>query len=111
MRRRFISTLPFFTLLCGQKKAKVLPGDDASCLNLYRPESPRILGVPDDFLDRGGFGFRGHAPLPDGVDDPWALLAIPLDEPGVVPAVADANSAQWILKVGLGDEFVDKMIR
>ena len=22
------------------------PGDDASCLNLYRPRQPRILGVP-----------------------------------------------------------------
>ena len=26
---------------------RVLPGEDASCLNLYRPESPRILGVPE----------------------------------------------------------------
>jgi hypothetical protein len=42
--------------------------------------------------------------LPAGVDDPWGLLAIPLESPDVVPAVADANSAQWILKVGLGDE-------
>ena len=26
------------------------PGDDASCLNLYRPQNPRILGARADFL-------------------------------------------------------------
>jgi len=79
------------------------PGDDASCLNLFRPGQPRILGVPDDFLARGGFVFKAHLPLPAGSDDPWALLAAGPDGTGAVPAVADANSAQWILKVALGD--------
>jgi len=82
-----------------------LPGDDASCLNLYQPEDPRLLGVPGDFIERGGFGFASTLDLPPGEENPWKLLSMPLEE-GVVPAIADANSAQWILKVGLGKELV-----
>ena len=82
-----------------------LPGDDASCLNLFQPESPSVLGVPVDLRERGGFAFKSHWPLEAGEEDPWALLQRPL-EPGVVPAFADANSAQWILKLGLGDDIV-----
>ena len=37
---------------------RVLPGEDASCLNLYQPESPRVLGVPETLVDRGGFVFQ-----------------------------------------------------
>ena len=31
---------------------RVLPGDDASCLNLYEPRQPRILGVGHEFVSR-----------------------------------------------------------
>ena len=82
---------------------RVLPGDDASCLNLYRPERPRVLGVPPEMVRRGGFRFQKRVELPPGEDDPWKLLELDLG-PGVVPAVADANSAQWILHLGLGGE-------
>jgi ABC-type lipoprotein release transport system permease subunit len=36
------------TLLAGSEIAGLaeVPGDDASCLNLYRPRRPRLLGVP-----------------------------------------------------------------
>lgn len=85
---------------------RVLPGDDASCLNLYRPEKPRVVGLPADVLTRGGFTFKAAEPVPEGTSA-WTLLERPveLDADGVpvIPAVADANSAQWILKVGLGD--------
>ena len=37
---------------------RVLPGEDASCLNLYQPQKPRILGVPSDLIKRGGFQFQ-----------------------------------------------------
>ncbi|HET9481187.1 MAG TPA: ABC transporter permease, partial [Candidatus Polarisedimenticolia bacterium] len=33
------------------------PGDDASCLNLYRPDRPRLLGAPPEMVRRGGFLF------------------------------------------------------
>jgi len=77
---------------------RLLPGDDASCLNLYRPQRPGILGVPSEQIERGGFEFA--AALSDE-PNPWELLEMEL-EPGVIPAIGDANSVQWILKLGLG---------
>ena len=79
---------------------RLLPGEDASCLNLYRPQKPRILGASKDFIDRGGFQFQGTAVAKE---NPWELLEDEL-EPGVIPAIGDYNSVQWILHLGLGDE-------
>ena len=79
---------------------RLRPGEDASCLNLYQPERPRLLGVPPAFIERGGFSFRAIAAK---IEEPWRLLEQPL-EPGVIPAIGDANSVQWILHLGLGDE-------
>ena len=79
---------------------RVLPGEDASCLNLYRPQKPRILGVSRDFIERGGFQFQGTTVAKE---NPWELLEDEL-EPGVIPAIGDYNSVQWILHLGLGDE-------
>ncbi len=83
---------------------RLLPGEDASCLNLYQPEKPRVLGVPAGQIERGGFTFQV---LPDDADDenPWTLLN---SDPGpnVIPAVADFNSAMWILHKQLGDDIV-----
>ena len=79
---------------------RVLPGDDVSCLNLYQPERPRILGVPRQQIERGGFRFRQ---LAEGRAAPWTLLDDDLDD-GVVPAFGDFESMTWILKLGLGDE-------
>ena len=79
---------------------RLLPGEDASCLNLYRPQKPRILGASNDFIERGGFQFQGTTVT---TENPWELLDDKL-EPGVIPAIGDYNSAQWILHLGLGDE-------
>ena len=79
---------------------RVLPGEDASCLNLYRPQKPRILGVSEGFIERGGFQFQGTTVAKE---NPWELLEDEL-EPGVIPAIGDYNSVQWILHLGLGDE-------
>jgi hypothetical protein len=93
--------------------ATVLPfratsGDDASCLNLQRPLTPRVLGVPRALIERGGFAFARHLRLPHSEGNPWWLLEHDLVEAAsptaVVPAFADEASAQWNLKVGLGDE-------
>jgi putative ABC transport system permease protein len=78
---------------------RLLPGDDASCLNLYRPERPRLLGVPPEIAEHD-FRFRKTI---EETASPWSLLAKDLG-PGVIPAVADEASATWILKLGLGDE-------
>ena len=79
---------------------RVLPGEDASCLNLYRPQKPRILGVSEGFIERGGFQFQGTTAAQE---NPWELLENEL-EPGIIPAIGDYNSTQWILHLGLGDE-------
>ena len=83
---------------------RVLPGDDVSCLNLYIPQTPRILGAPAEFVQRGGLPFRQTLPLtPDERTNPYRLLQRDLG-PGVIPAIGDFNSAQWILHKRLGDD-------
>ena len=79
---------------------RLLPGEDASCLNLYRPQKPRILGASHDFIERGGFQFQGTTAAKE---NPWELLQDEL-EPGVIPAIGDYNSIQWILHLGLGED-------
>lgn len=82
---------------------RLLPGEDASCLNLYRPEKPRILGVPPAMIRRGGFGFQA---LPEmHPENPWELLEDTLS-PEVIPALADYNSAMWIMHLQRGDDLV-----
>jgi ABC-type lipoprotein release transport system permease subunit len=83
---------------------RIQPGDDASCLNLYQPLKPRVLGAPASLIERGGFAFAGHvAPRSDTErDNPWTLLDRTFED-DAIPAILDANSAMWILKVGLGD--------
>ena len=83
---------------------RLRPGDDASCLNLYAPEHPRILGATDALIERGGFRFE--ATLAESAAEkanPWLLLRRDFG-PGVVPVFADANTAQWILHRGLGED-------
>jgi putative ABC transport system permease protein len=80
---------------------RVKPGDDASCLNLYRPGQPRVLGVPRSLIDRGGFAW---AAAPRDSDNPWRLLAddMPPDADGIarVPVVMDKNTAAYSLHLG-----------
>jgi hypothetical protein len=83
---------------------RLLPGDDASCLNLYRPEKPRILGVPQTQIQRGGFEFQDTVELKgEEENNPWLLLNRSL-EPGVIPAIGDYNSVLWILHLGLNKD-------
>lgn len=88
------------------KEARVIPfrvlaGEDVSCLNLYQPQKPRILGVTADQTERGGFRFQ-KVVRPS--DNPWGLLEEDLG-PGIIPAFGDANSVLWILHLGLGEHF------
>ncbi len=94
---------------------RLLPGDDASCLNLYVPANPRIIAPRDAFLDEGRFVFSGSlAETPEEEANPWLLLR--RQEPdGAIPVVADANSMTYVLHRGLGDDIViergDRTIR
>jgi len=79
---------------------RLLPGEDMSCRNLYQPGRPRILGVPDAQIARGGFRFQG---LESESEEPWSLLHEDLG-PGVIPAFGDAGSVLWILHKSLGED-------
>lgn len=101
---------------------RLKPGEDASCLNLYQPENPRILGIPVGAMEPaggspgegpGGFRFRGRLHVEDPAterlleEDPWRLLSPGVLPPeildGAVPVIGDYASVRWILKLGLGD--------
>jgi len=72
-------------------------GDDVSCLNVSRPAQPRLLGVPDQLVERGGFRLITGGDTPGG----WrALRSRPSH--GGVPAFGDAASVQWTLRSRLG---------
>ena len=81
---------------------RVQPGDDASCLNLYKPLKPRVMGVSKALIERGGFHFAASLAKADAEKtNPWLLLRG--IEENAIPAIIDANTAQWILKVELGE--------
>jgi ABC-type lipoprotein release transport system permease subunit len=85
---------------------RLRPGDDASCLNLYRPSQPRILAPTDGFRREGRFSF-GSALDAEGESksNPWLLLDREFKD-GAVPFVGDANSAAYVLHVGVGEDFM-----
>ncbi len=85
---------------------RVRPGDDASCLNLYQPRNPRILGASNAFIQSGRFVFQDSAAQTnEEKEKPWLLLdRKPAD--GVIPIIADANSMTYVLHRELGDEIV-----
>ncbi|HYP08434.1 MAG TPA: ABC transporter permease [Bryobacteraceae bacterium] len=58
---------------------RLRPGDDASCLNLYQPQNPRVIGAPS-----------------------WWLEFKPQND-GTIPAAVDANTLQYALHKKLGD--------
>ena len=78
---------------------RLKPGDDASCLNLYQPRNPRVLGAPESFLKAARFRFTS------GGDNPWLLLDRASTD-GAIPAIADANSITYVLHKKVGDELV-----
>lgn len=82
---------------------RVKRGEDASCLNLYRPSEPTLLGVPRALIERGGFAFQGTLAETDAErENPWLILERDFAD-GAVPVFGDLNSVMWILHLGLGD--------
>lgn len=83
---------------------RVRPGDDASCLNLYQPLKPRILGMPTSLLQEGRFHFAAsQAKSEEEKENPWLLLEKRGTNDDAVPAIIDATTAEWTLKVKLGE--------
>jgi ABC-type lipoprotein release transport system permease subunit len=91
-RRRIESAVKDVPILA----LRVRPGDDVSCLNLYQPQQPRILGVPAALRDRGGFAFGPlDQPTAEEKHNPWRLLGRNLGDE--VPLLADEHTAEWVL--------------
>jgi hypothetical protein len=85
---------------------RLLPGDDASCLNLYEPKNPRILAPSPAFVAAGRFAFQASlATEPGDVANPWKLLDR-IEPDGAVPVIADANSMAYVLHRGIGEDLV-----
>ena len=79
---------------------RVRAGDDVSCLNLYEPRKPRLLGASTAPLqDR--FPFADTDAKTDAErQHPWTIL----DRPGEpLPSFGDQNSVVWVLNKNLGD--------
>ena len=87
---------------------RVKPGEDASCLNLYRPSLPTLLGATPELIERGGFAFQATL-AESAAENPWKVLDKEL-EGGAIPVFGDANSVNYILHLGLGEhlELIDE---
>ncbi len=99
------SLVPEFEIL----SFRVSEGDDASCLNLNRAQSPRLMGVAVDTISAlNPFTFT-KTTQPSLINH-WTLLrqSIEDSEDGltVVPGIVDQNTAIYALKKGLGDRIV-----
>ncbi len=85
---------------------RLRPGEDVSCLNLYQPQNPRVLGVPDALIEEGRFSFQSSlASTPEESANPWELLHTEYPD-GAIPAIADAHTLTYILKRKPGEDFV-----
>jgi ABC-type antimicrobial peptide transport system permease subunit len=73
-------------------------GDDASCLNLYQPRRPRLLGVPRSLIERGGFQF---AEVEEKSANPWNSLQTHRTD-DAIPVFGEKNTVEWMLKSKLG---------
>jgi len=85
---------------------RLLPGDDASCLNLYSPRNPRIVAVSDSLRNSRRFAFGSSLAMTEAERaNPWLLLEKTLAD-GAIPVIADANSMTYVLHKKLGEDIV-----
>ena len=84
---------------------RLRPGDETSCLTLYRPTSPRIIAPGPGFIDDSRFTFAASmAATQDEHANPWTLLGHTFED-GAVAAVADQTTLMYVLHLGIGDDF------
>ncbi len=69
---------------------RVLPGEDVSCLNLYQPQKPQILGASEGMLE----------------EVPWKNLKLPNFEDERIQAIGDDKSLRWILHHNPKEDFL-----
>ncbi|MFQ5422540.1 MAG: FtsX-like permease family protein [Phycisphaerae bacterium] len=86
---------------------RLRPGDEASCLNLYKPAAPRILGAPEAMIRRGGFSFAATMAESAGEKkNPWTLLNRAFPDDDAVPVIGDEAAVLWQLHLGLGKDLI-----
>jgi hypothetical protein len=98
---------------CRIFSLRVKSGDDASCLNLYQPHNPRILGLPKAFLERDGFAW---IETPENSKNPWLLLNVSpsnfFEDHRIarisIPLILEKNTANYSLSLwgGCGQDYV-----
>ena len=85
---------------------RLRPGDETSCLTLYRPTNPRIVAPESTFFAEPRFSFASSmASTPEESANPWRLLNRTFDD-GAIPAIADQTTLMYVLHLGVGDDFV-----
>ena len=100
LRREDGDALPPFSFTAF----RLSEGDDVSCVNLYRPQRPRLIGAPAHFIMANRFSFKATlAASVEERENPWLMLRR-REEDGAVPAIADATSLQYVLHRAIGDE-------
>jgi len=87
---------------------RLRPGDESSCLNLYQATKPRILGVSEAMIQRGGFRFAASLAQTDAErENPWMLLHRTFHD-GAVAVIGDEAAVKWQLHLDLGKDLVLK---
>jgi hypothetical protein len=77
-------------------------GEDASCLNLYRPQRPTVVAPESAFLDEGRFSFAASIASTDAEKrNPWLLLRRSMTD--AMPVIADSTSLEYVLHASVGD--------
>jgi len=84
---------------------RLRPGDETSCLTLYRPTNPRIIAPEPPFFSKPRFSFASSiASTPEELANPWLLLNRTFED-GAVAAIADQTTLMYVLHLGVGDDF------
>ena len=84
---------------------RLRPGDETSCLTLYKPTNPRIMAPGPGFVADARFSFAASmAASPDEQANPWTLLERTFED-GAIAAVADQTTLMYVLHLGIGDDF------
>jgi hypothetical protein len=102
-RESLVVNAPDFTRI-RFTRFRLRPGEDASCLNLFRPSTPTIIAPEPGFIESGRFSFSASlaATEPERAN-PWLLLRRPATNG--VPVIADATSLEYVLHASVGDTF------
>lgn len=85
---------------------RLRPGDETSCLTLYKPTNPRIIAPEPRFLDEPRFSFASSmTSTPEEIANPWRLLNKTFAD-GAIPAIADQTTLMYVLHLGVGGDFI-----